>query len=226
MPKDIYDKKGILKPECAWTESEKKAMIFNNDPQEIEKLDSNKVREMLYKKLKSMQDDVLKNKISFKMFEEYYNLLKSGILSGLLDKPLSFVLTLSDAVVMPIDNDEKKEKLQIYIEDLKNIIANEIRKSLDGDGIMLAQELTNMQKTISLYTITLQQYCSFCEKIRLAMMAKLDNVDYMECVRTLQNAKVEPTKTYDEHIRLHNYQKKLSDIVTQFEQSPKGKSRH
>lgn len=224
MSKNKYDERGILKPEYAMTESEIKALLLNTETQKTGNFDSNEVREILNNKLKSMQDDVVKNKIFFKTFEEYYNLLKGGISSGLLDKPLSFAFTLSFALVMPINTDEEA-KVQEYIEDLKNIIANEIRNSLDGNGIMLAQELNNMQKNTSLYTITFKQYCDFCSALDLAIMAKLDNVDYMECVRTLQNAKVEPAKSYEEHIKLHKHQRRLLDIVTQFEQQTKGKPR-
>lgn len=192
----------------------------------LKTLDDNKARDMIYKELKSMQKIVLMNNISFEMFEEYYNLLKRAISLGLLEKPLPFVLTLSDAAVMNITNDLKEEKIQEYREDLRKIVTNEIRKSLDGNEINLVQELNNFQKITSLYNITIQQYCDFCDKLSLAMMAKLDNVDYMECIRTLQRAKITPANTYDEHIRLHNYQRKLLDTAIQLEQSSKSKSRN
>ena len=35
---DMYDEKGMLKPEYAWSETQKKSMIMNNDKQEIDKL--------------------------------------------------------------------------------------------------------------------------------------------------------------------------------------------
>ena len=35
---DMYDEKGLLKPEYSWTETQKKSMIMNNDIQEIDKL--------------------------------------------------------------------------------------------------------------------------------------------------------------------------------------------
>ena len=35
---DMYDEKGMLKPEYAWSETQKKSMIMNNDKQEINKL--------------------------------------------------------------------------------------------------------------------------------------------------------------------------------------------
>lgn len=225
MSKDMYDENGILKPEFVMTESERKAMLFNIGLPNTDELDFNKVKKILDEKIKTIEENIIKNKISFKTFEEYYILLKIGISSGLLDKPLSFALSLSFAFVMPIDTDERESKYEEYIEDLKDIIAKEIRKSLDNSGINLAQELLNRQKNASLYTITFTQYCDFCSALDLAIMAKLDNVDYMECIRTLQNAKIEPTKSYEEHIKLHKYQRRLLDMATQIEQQTRYKQK-
>ena len=177
--------------------------------------------EKLNKELSLIQNKISMYNISLKDFEDYYSILKSAISSGLLKDPLSFALTLSNAsVIINTDDDEYKKKE--YMNDLENIIANEIRKSLDGNGSILVQELNSMQDTINLYTITIGQLCNYYEKLRLAMMAKIDNIDYLACVRILQNANVEPPRALDEHIKLNDIQNKLSRIAIKLNQQTKG----
>lgn len=231
MLKDMYDERGILKPEYTMTESERKAQLFNNnklilpdymnEPQPKVDVQSLMIKEKLNKSLKQMQEDVLKNKISLKKFEEYYTLIKNGVATGLLDN----ALTLSDAVVLTMLTDNDEEKYYTYMKDLEDIIANEIRKSLGADVLILENRLNGMLKTINQYVVTLKQYYAFCETLQYAMMAKIEGINYLECAKALQNAKIESPKAYDEYIKLHNFKKKIASIVSQLEQPEKGKSR-
>ena len=234
MSKDMYDERGILKPEYTMTESQRKAQLYNNklilpgymnEPQPKVDVQSLMIKEKLNKSLKQMQEDVLKNKISLKKFEEYYILIKSGVTTGLLDNALTYVLTLSDAEVLPITTDNEEEKYYTYMKDLEDIIAKEIRKLLGADVLILESRLNGMMKTLNQYVVTLKQYYSFCETLQYAMMAKIEGINYMECARALQNAKIEAPKAYDEYIKLHNFQKKITAIIAQLEQQEKGKTR-
>lgn len=235
MLKDMYNERGILKPEYTMTESERKAQLFNNnklilpdymnEPQPKVDVQSLMIKEKLNKSLKQMQEDVLKNKISLKEFEEYYTLIKNGVVTGLLDNALTYALTLSDAVVLPMLTDNDEKKYYTYMKDLEDIIANEIRKSLGADVLILENRLNGMLKTINQYVVTLKQYYAFCETLQYAMMAKIEGINYLECAKALQNAKIESPKAYDEYIKLHNFKKKIASIVSQLEQPEKGKSR-
>lgn len=167
----------------------------------------------------------LKYKISFETFEGDYNFFKYVILNGLVDNYLPFALALLNAKIFPAETDIQEEKLNTYMEDLENIIASEIRKSLIDNGIVLTKELNNMQSNIIQYVITLNDYCNYCEKLELAMMAKLDDINYLELARTLQNARVESPKTYDEHVKYNSFSNRLSTIITKLEQQEKGTKR-
>ena len=72
MLKDMYDERGILKPEYTMTESERKAQLFNNnklilpdymnEPQPKVDVQSLMIKEKLNKSLKQMQEDIEKIK--------------------------------------------------------------------------------------------------------------------------------------------------------------------
>lgn len=82
-----------------------------------------------------------------------------------------------------------------------------------------------MQSNITQYAIKLNAYCNYCEKLDLAMMAKLDSINYLELARTLLNARVESPKTYVEHVKNNNLLNRLSLINTKLEQQEKGTMR-
>lgn len=215
MSENMYDEKGCLKSEYFWTESEIKAMLLNTEYkfESLKKEDYDKIRAVFNKKVKSIQEDILKNQISFKKFENAYYLLKAGSKAGLIDNPLAFALTLSRVIVA---NDEQ---YQSYAEDIKNIIAWEIRKSLGDNVNSLVDELNILQNKTSLYIISLNDYCSFCDKLELAMMAQIDNIDYVKCLDALIKAKMQEPKTYDEYIRYLNHFEKVVEMSIQTLQS-------
>ena len=236
MSKGMYDERDILRTEYTMTEAQRKAQIlidkkpetkrnythFLNDNKNILPGSTEKIKKMLNQELEKMQDNIMKNKITFQDFEGYYHFFKTALASGLLDKPLLYTLALSDAVVtMPIDN---KEKFYEYKKDLEDITANEIRKQLPAKGLLLADDLHKMQKIGYRYIITFKQYCDYCEKLSLSLMAKLENVDFLECAKILQNIKIE-TINYDEHLKLHILRLQLTRIIASLDEPKKRQTR-
>ena len=236
MAKDMYDERGILRPECTMTESQRQSQIsinerterktsdthFQNNNKNILSGSTEKIKKMLNQELEKMQENIMKNKITFQEFEDYYHFFKTALASSLVDKPLIHTLTLSDAVVvMPVD---KEEVFSEYKKDLEEIIANEIRKHLPAKGLLLEDELNLFQKIKSQYIITFQQYTDYCEKLSLAVMAKLENVDLLECAKKLLSIKIE-TKKYDEHLKLHILRLQLIRIIASLEEPKKSNQR-
>lgn len=172
--------------------------------------------------LEQKREHYLKYKISF---EGDYNYFKYVISNGLVDNYLLFVIALLNAKIFSVETDIQEDKLNMYMVDLENIISSVIRKSLIDNGIALTKELNNMQSNITQYVITLNYYCNYCEKLDLAMMAKLDGINYIALARTLLNARAESPKTYDEHVKYNNFSNRLSAIITKLEQQGKGTMR-
>ena len=145
MSKDMYDKNFKLKPEFAMTEAEKRKMIYNDKlliqkyTNDSKSRDNTKVlmKEHLKKNLKLMQEEVFKNKISLKQFEEYYILIKSSIATGLIDDILTYALSLSDAVVLPLLDYGDDTKYLLYKKDLENIIAKNFRQNKNAQKLYL-----------------------------------------------------------------------------------------
>ena len=101
MSKDMYDEKGLLRPEFEITDAQRKSMLYNNKTETInynkinyDKInydkeikitdnDTTAIKEKLNKSLKQMQKDVMYNIITLSKFEEYYILIAGGIAAGL-----------------------------------------------------------------------------------------------------------------------------------------------
>lgn len=221
MRKDMYDDKGNLRIEYLMRE------LYDECREAQIKCEKANIawKKAVNKLLEQKREYNLKYKISFETFEGDYNYFKYAISNGLVDNCLPFALALLNAKIFPAETYMQEEKLNTYMEDLENIIASEIRKFLIDDGMALTKELNNMQSNITQYVITLNDYCNYCEKLELAMMAKLDGINYLELARTLQNARVESPKTYDEHIKYNSFSNKLSAIITKLEQHEKDAKR-
>ena len=96
---------------------------------------------------------------------------------------------------------------------------------MQAEKINLAEDYAKIKKLISTTNISLDSFYSSCDKLRLAMMAKIDGINYLDWAKTLQEASVIPAKTYDEIVKYQGYQKLLSDVVSQLEQNTKGVSK-
>ena len=179
------------------------------------KIEKNDLIKDAKKSLEAMSRDISMNKIPFNQFQLYYTALKGYISLGTEDY-LPYAMSLSNAEVIIIDYNSK---------DLGDIIANRLRKGLQAEKINLAEDYAKIKKLISTTNISLDSFYSSCDKLRLAMMAKIDGINYLDWAKTLQEASVIPAKTYDEIVKYQGYQKLLSDVVSQLEQNTKGVSK-
>lgn len=175
------------------------------------------------KGLEAMSRDVSMNKIPFNQFQLYYTALKGYISLGTEDY-LPYAMSLSNAEVLIIDYNSE-ESFKKISKDLGDIIANRLRKGLQTERINLAEDYAKIKNLISRTNISLDSFYSSCDKLRLAMMAKIDGINYLKWAKTLQGASVIPAKTYDEIVKYQGYQKLLSDVVSQLEQNTKGVSK-
>lgn len=175
------------------------------------------------KGLEAMSRDVSMNKIPFNKFQLYYTALKGYISLGTEDY-LPYAISLSNAEVIIIDYNSE-ELFKKISKDLGDIIANRLRKGLQAEKIDLAEDYAKIKNLISTTNISLDSFYSSCDKLRLAMMAKIDGINYLEWAKTLQGASVIPANSYDEIVKYQGYQKLLSDVVSQLEQNTKGVSK-
>ena len=187
---------------------------------EIEKTDLIKDAK---KGLEAMSRDVSMNKIPFNKFQLYYTALKGYISLGTEDY-LPYAMSLSNAEIIII-NYNSEELFKKISKDLGDIIADRLRKGLQAEKIDLAEDYAKIKNLISTTNISLDSFYSSCDKLRLAMMAKIDGINYLEWAKTLQGASVISAETYDEIVKYQGYLKLLSDVVSQLEQNTKGVSK-
>lgn len=161
--------------------------------------------------LKELMNNSLDGDLLFDKYEEYCKFLKEAISSDVIDDPSLIANILLNASVV-IDNKKEEIKYGVYERFLKSIIAKEVRKTLGGDGCFLKKEIKEIKKKLDNNTITMYQLYIFCENIDLALLAQLEDVDYVGCLHTLQNAKVYTPKNADEYLALQNFNSLLSSI--------------
>lgn len=161
--------------------------------------------------LKELMNNSLDGNLSFDKYEEYCKFLKEAISSDVVEDPSLIANILLNASVV-IDNKKEEIKYGVYERFLKSIIAKEVRKTLGGDGCFLKKEIKEIKKKLDNNTITMYQLYIFCEKVNLALLAQLGDVDYASCLHTLQTVKVYTPKNADEYLALQNFNSLLSSI--------------
>ena len=161
--------------------------------------------------LKELMNNSLDGDLLFDKYVEYCKFLKEAISSDVIEDPSLIANILLNASVV-IDNKKEEIKYGVYERFLKSIIAKEVRKTLGGDGCFLKEDIKEIKKKLDNSTITMYQFYSFCEKIDLALLAQLEDVDYVGCLHTLQNAKVYTPKNADEYLALQDFNSLLSSI--------------
>lgn len=161
--------------------------------------------------LKELMNNSLDGDLLFDKYEEYCKFLKESISSDVIEDPSLIANILLNASVV-IDNKKEEIKYGVYERFLKSIIAKEVRKTLGGDGCFLKKEIKEIKKKLDNNTITMYQLYIFCEKVNLALVAQLEDVDYASCLHTLQTVKVYTPKNADEYMALQEFNSILSSL--------------
>ena len=169
--------------------------------------------------LEKMQKEIAINKINFDEFEIYYKKLKEYIELG-ADDYLQYAISLSNALVLFITKDEE-EVFKKQMNEIGNIIANNLRKKIENYKINLSSYYEDMKKAIGTKHIQLNEFCNYCDTLRLAMMAKIDGIDFLDWAETLQGAIITNTKTFEDSAKMLSYMIILGDIIEQLKQNTK-----
>lgn len=156
---------------------------------------------------------IYQNKLNFSEFETYFNLLINEFLNNPDDerKGEQLTLALSNATVITY-NKVEDEKLNSYYEVINNYIAKKIRKNLEKDGIDLVQKFAALKNRNNSYLMKVTEFCDYYYALNLAMMAKLDSIDFLDIIKTLYDIEVYPPISYDEIIKFNDCQKKLQNM--------------
>ena len=173
----------------------------------------------------SMISDISINKVSLPQFVEYYNNLKNAISSQLVKNPLNYLIALSNAEVFPIVSEEDKEELLRISEDLENAIALLAKKQIESK-INLNDYFENMRNIISNQYLSFGQFVKYYNVLELAIMAKVEDVDFVTYAKTLLNAEITATTTYDQNIEINLLKKKLIQYIFKLEQETQHKFKH
>ena len=99
-----------------------------------------------------------------------------------------------------------------YYEVINNYIAKKIRKNLEKDGIDLVQKFAALKNRNNSYLMKVTEFCDYYYALNLAMMAKLDSIDFLDIIKTLYDIEVYPPISYDEIIKFNDCQKKLQNM--------------
>ena len=161
--------------------------------------------------LKELMNSSLDSNLSFDKFEEYCNFLKQSISLEMLEDPSLIANILLNSSVL-LENKKDEVKYGVYVRYLKSIIAREVRNTLGGNGSFLKNEINEIRNKFENNTVTLYQFYSFCASVTLALIAQLDDIDYVGCLHTLQNVKVYTPKNADEYLAFQDFNSLLSKI--------------
>lgn len=158
-----------------------------------------------------LMNSSLDGNLSFDKYEEYCKFLKKAISSDVVEDPSLLANILLNASVVT-GNKREEVKYGVYERYLKSIIAREVRKTLGGNGSFLKKEIKELRNRFDDSTITLYKFYSFCEKVNLALIAQLGDVDYVSCLHTLQTVKIYTPKSADEYMTLQEFNSILSSL--------------
>ena len=244
----MYDEHGLLKPEYALTDTEIRERKFVDQSKEYssprsESISSkeaniaseerakkieeniNALKEQSKKYLDSMKDDVFHNKIFYNEFSTYFTHLKMMIDNGLIINYLDYALALSNASVM-ILTDTEKEAYKENRKELKKLISKAVKTNLNDKKINLKAYFEQMKKIIEINGyISIKQYISFCNSFSLALLAEIDDIDYLEIAKLLDGVKILESKeiqTYDENKKLNEYRQFIKANIKKLEENQKG----
>lgn len=188
--------------------------LFNKYPNLKDDIYFEKISTSIIKFLESKQKEIEMNKISYDEFEKYYRFLK--IVDAVdRDNWFSFKHTLTNADVV-INSDMEKSKFLILKEDLDNMIAKNLRTSLNIKHFDLKKSYENAKQQVSTEghggRLDFEDYCNLCEDLRLAIPARLDEELCFECATFLLNTPVSygytPFRVLEE-IKVDHYHRDL-----------------
>lgn len=155
-------------------------------------------------KLESMQWFVLTAKLTGEQFQTYYALIKTAMELKVIKNPMPYLLSLSNAPIFVTTEDEYQNAVRI-----KEYITDELAKTVRdfiGDEINDLYTLNDIQVNSRL---SFKQFCDYCDKFKLAVTTKFEEVDIKQIALNLYRAKIDDLTSYNDYQKYNDYCKFL-----------------
>lgn len=155
-------------------------------------------------KLESMQLFVMTHKLTGEQFQTYYALIKTAMELKVIKNPIPYLLSLSNAPIFVTTEDEYQNAVRI-----KEYITDELAKTVRdfiGDEINDLYTLNDIQVNSRL---SFKQFCDYCDKFKLAVTTKFEEVDIKKIALNLYRAKIDDLNSYYDYQKYNDYRKFL-----------------